>query len=246
MRVYAIGDIHGQLVKLEAAHRAIRADRERTGDGEAPVVHLGDLVDRGPDSRGVIDYLLRGIAEGEPWRVLKGNHDRMFADFVEEAKQDTRLRAGLTYLHPNIGGLATLASYGVHRGFLKRECELAEKAAAAVPRSHLAFMADLPLYHRAGDLLFVHAGIRPGVPLEDQVEDDLVWIRGPFLDDPGDHGFLVVHGHTPVETATHFGNRVALDTGAGFGGPVTAAVFEGRDVFVLENGARRALEPVRA
>jgi len=245
MRIYAIGDIHGQLAKLDDAHAAIRADRARTGDRDAPVVHLGDLVDRGPDSRGVIDYLADGIARGEPWRVLKGNHDRMFSDFVEAAKQDTRLRAGLTYLHPNIGGLATLASYGVHRGFLKRERDLAERAAAAVPPSHLAFLADLPLFYRAGELLFVHAGIRPGVALDDQIEDDLVWIRDPFLDDTTDHGFLVVHGHTPVEKATHFGNRVALDTGAGFGGPVTAAVFEGRDAFVLENGGRRALEPVQ-
>ena len=107
MRVYAIGDIHGQLAKLDAAHAA---DPGRPGAdgrrGGPPLSISATSSTGGPDSRGVIDYLLRGIAEGEPWRVLKGNHDRMFADFVEEAKQDTRLRAGLTYLHPNIGGLS--------------------------------------------------------------------------------------------------------------------------------------------
>lgn len=246
MRVYALGDIHGQLGKLDDAHREIRADRERTGDGAAPVIHLGDLVDRGPDSRGVIDYLIDGIGRGEPWRVLKGNHDRMFADYVREAKQDARLRAGLSYVHPSIGGLATLASYGVTRGLMTRDRDLALKASEAVPEAHLSFVDNLPIYHRAGGFLFVHAGIRPGIDLADQIEDDLVWIREPFLSDDRDHGFIVVHGHTPVDEATHRGNRVALDTGAGFGGPVTAAVFEGREVFALRAGQRVPLLPVRA
>jgi len=246
MRSYAIGDIHGQLDKLKAAHDRIAADRARTGDGDAPVIHLGDLVDRGPDSRGVIEHLMAGIADGAPWLVLKGNHDRMFADFVRDGREDRRLFTGLSYLHERIGGWATLASYGVPGGLLGRLRGLHKAARAAVPEAHLAFLEALPLFHRMGDVLFVHAGIRPGVPLADQEEDDLIWIRDPFLDDDSDHGMLVVHGHTPVARATHFGNRVALDTGAGFGGPVTAAVFEARAAFALEEDGRRALVPPSA
>lgn len=244
MRIYALGDIHGHIDKLDAAHRRISADRKETGDMSAPVIHLGDLVDRGPDSRAVIDYVIDGIGRGEPWRVLKGNHDRMFADFVRVATEDARLASGLSYLNERIGGLATLASYGVGRGLLMRTSELAKRAAAAVPEAHLSFIEGLPLFHHAGDILFVHAGIRPGVPLEDQDEDDLIWIREPFLSDDRDHGFLVVHGHTPVDEPTHYGNRVALDTGAGFGGPLTAAVFEDGEVFILESSGRRKLDPV--
>lgn len=241
MRIYAVGDIHGHLSKLVEAHREIEIDRDRTGDDDALVIHLGDLVDRGPDSRGVIDYLMDGIETGQPWRVIKGNHDRMFCDFVRDAKEDPRLRVGLSYLHDGIGGAATLASYGVVRGFLTRERDLAAKATSAVPQSHLAFIDALPLFHQTEDLLFVHAGILPGVALEDQLEENLLWIREPFLNDATDHGRLVVHGHTPVDAPEHHGNRVALDTGAAFGGPLTPAVFEGREVSILQNGARVAL-----
>lgn len=243
MRIYAIGDIHGQLSLLEGAHREISKDRERTKDNGAIVVHLGDLVDRGPDSRAVIDYLMNGISDGEPWEVIKGNHDRMFAEFVRGAKEDPRLFSGLTWMHPRLGGTATLASYGIVRGPLESKAALARRAVAAVPDSHLDFLERLPLYKQTDELLFVHAGVRPGIPLEDQSEDDLIWIREEFLEDTRDHGRLVVHGHTPIEAATHFGNRVALDTGAAFGGPLSVAVFEGRDVFLLQDETRYSLGP---
>jgi serine/threonine protein phosphatase 1 len=243
MRIYAIGDIHGQLDMLRAAHARIAADRTVAGDPDAPVVHLGDLVDRGPDSRGVIDLLIRGIADGAPWIVLKGNHDRMFVNFLRHGiAHDSGLRRELTWLDPPLGGDRTLASYGVQ---LRRWTSLRsawDAALAAVPREHLDFLLNLPLMHQTEDLLFVHAGIRPGVPIDAQVEEDLVWIRGPFLEDTRDHGKIVVHGHTPVEAPEHYGNRVDLDTGAGFGRALTAAVFEGRDCFILtENGRERLL-----
>jgi serine/threonine protein phosphatase 1 len=234
MRSYAIGDIHGQLGLLEAAHRRIEADRALTGDGAAPVVHLGDLVDRGPDCRGVIDFLLEGIAAGRPWIVLCGNHDRMFADFLADpAAHDPGLRRTFSWLHPQIGGAATLASYGVRSPADRRPVEVWADAVAAVPAAHRAFLAGLPLSQARGAAFFVHAGIRPGRPLAAQEATDLLWIRDAFLDDRRDHGALIVHGHTVVERPRHYGNRVNLDTGAAWGGPLTAAVIEAGLVFEL-------------
>lgn len=236
LRTYAIGDIHGQLDLLKAAHARIAADRARVGDAEAPVVHVGDLVDRGPDSRGVVDFLLRGQLAGNNWVVLKGNHDRMFSLYVQGLR-DPVLRVGLDYLNPRIGGGETLRSYG-----LPADASPAE-AHAATPAGHRAFLEGLPLYFRRGEVLFVHAGIRPGVALDQQTEDDLCWIRDPFLHYTAPHPWLVVHGHTHRPAAEHCGNRVNLDSSAAYGGPLTAAVFEGREVFVLTARGRARLRP---
>ena len=244
IRSYAIGDIHGHVGRLRAAHALIAADRARTGDAEAPVIHLGDLVDRGPDARGVIDFLMAGIAQGAPWIVLQGNHDRMFTGFLDDpAARDSLLRPMFSYLHPGIGGGPTLVSYGVANPADRPLAPVHAEAVAAVPAAHRSFLSARPLWHRRGPVLFVHAGIRPGVALEAQEPDDLVWIREPFLSDRRDHGFLVVHGHTALDRATHFGNRVDLDTSAGYGGPVTAAVLEGRRVHVLTDAGRQPLPP---
>ncbi|WP_347311633.1 metallophosphoesterase [Defluviimonas sp. SAOS-178_SWC] len=244
MRTYAIGDIHGHLDKLEAAHSLIAADRAENGDREAPVVHIGDLVDRGPDSCGVIDYLLRGIAGRAPWVVLKGNHDRMFANFlVDPDSHDPGLREGLHWTDPRLGGGTTLASYGVAGTGERLLFDLHEEAVAAVPEAHVAFLGGLNLHFQRGAALFVHAGIRPGIPVERQAEDDLLWIRRDFLDDPRDHGMLVVHGHTPVDAPCHYGNRLNIDTGAGYGKPLTAVVIEGHQVWHLTEGGRVPILP---
>lgn len=244
MRIYAIGDVHGQLGMLEDAHARIEADREATGDSEAQVVHLGDLVDRGPDSRGVLDLLISGIAEGRPWLVIRGNHDAMFREFLSETNNpDDNLHPNLTWLSDRVGGSETLQSYGVRTGFLKPRSLLWQEAWEKVPTSHERFLSTLPLMHATPDILFVHAGIRPGVPIAEQVENDMLWIRDPFLSDTRDHGLLIVHGHTPVDRAQHCGNRVALDTGAGFGRELTAAVFEGRDCWILTEDGRVPLRP---
>lgn len=244
VRVYAIGDIHGQLAMLEAAHALIEADRRSTRDVAAPVVHLGDLVDRGPDSRGVIDRLLGGVEAGEPWVVLRGNHDTMLLDFLSENRNpDDQLRVGLNWVNDRVGGLTTLRSYGVSSGLMKSRKALVAEAREKIPDAHAAFLKRLPLLYATTDLLFVHAGIRPGVPITAQTEDDLTWIRDGFLTDTRDHGPLIVHGHTPVENAEHRGNRVNLDTGAGFGRKLTAAVFEGRDCWVLSEAGRVPLRP---
>lgn len=117
------------------------------------------------------------------------------------------------------------------------------QALAAVPPEHIEFLDSLPLSHQEGGLFFVHAGIRPGVPLEHQEEVDLLWIRYEFLDDKREHPLLVVHGHTPVEKATHYGNRINLDTGSGYGRQLTAAVFEGLECSVLTSEGRVRLKP---
>ncbi|MFC2970319.1 metallophosphoesterase family protein [Acidimangrovimonas pyrenivorans] len=244
MRTYAIGDIHGHLDLLKAAHARIAADRERVGDSDAPVVHLGDLVDRGPDSAGVIDYLSQGIARGENWLVLRGNHDRMFAGFLGDATyHDPRLRPDYDWTHPRVGGIETLESYGIVDPGGRPPAQVQAETVAAVPASHRALLQGMLNSYRRGEVLFVHAGIRPGVALEEQTEDDLIWIRGEFHQDTRDHGVLVIHGHTPVEKPTHFGNRVDIDSGAAYGGPLTAIVVEDREVFVLTDAGRAPLLP---
>lgn len=244
VRSYAIGDIHGQIGLLCHAHALIAADRAQTGDHAAPVIHLGDLVDRGPDSRGVIDLLVAGIAAGQPWQVIKGNHDRMFAGFLQDIRyHDAGLRSELAWLHPRLGGSATLASYGVANAGDRPIAPVHAEAVAAVPPAHGQFLQSRPAWLLRGEVLFVHAGIRPGVDLHDQTEDDLVWIRSPFLEDRRDHGVLVVHGHTALDQPAHRGNRVNLDSGAAYGGPLTVAVFEGRDVWTLADKGRVPLVP---
>lgn len=242
-RVYAIGDVHGHLDKLKAAHARIEADRAACRDQAALVVHVGDYVDRGPDSRGVLEYLKKGVGGGRPWIVLKGNHDRQLADFTR-GRRDPILREGLTYISPNIGGLKTLESYGVTKRFFWSMAKTQDAARAAVPAAHVEFIDDLSLTHETEDLFFVHAGIRPGVPLHRQEENDLLWIRQPFLEDTRDHGKLIVHGHTALDAPQHYGNRVNIDGGTGFGRALIPAVFEGRDCWLLDpDGNRVRLGP---
>ena len=243
MRAYAIGDIHGHLGKLELAHALIAEDRARCGDTDAPVVHVGDLVDRGPDSRGVIQYLLDGQVRGENWVVLKGNHDRMAALFLRDTPQvDPQLLLDHYWCHPRIGGVETLASYGVDVPQGIRTYQLHAEALAKVPQVHRRYLDDLPAMYRLGELCFVHAGIRPGGPLEEQTEDDLCWIRGEFHIDPTDHGPLIVHGHTPVDEVTHYGNRLNLDTGAAYGQALSAVVIEGREAWLLTHEGRQPVK----
>jgi serine/threonine protein phosphatase 1 len=246
MPTYAIGDIHGHIEALRAAHARIAADKARYGV-DAPVVHVGDLVDRGPDCRGVIEYLSAGQAAGEPWIVLKGNHDRLFARFLNDPDwKDPGLRPDLHWFDPRLGGTETLASYGVRARLGDDPRRVRDEAVRKVPGSHRSFLGNLPLTHLREDALFVHAGIRPGVDLHDQVEDDLVWIRKGFLDDPRDHGALVVHGHTAIDRATHYGNRLNIDSSVAYGGPLSAVLVEGRRAWLLAEGGRIAIKPDRA
>ena len=239
MLTYAIGDIHGHLDLLAAEHRKIAADRAAHGANDAPIVHVGDLVDRGPDSQGVIEYLRAGIAAGENWVVLKGNHDRMFAGFLADVKyHDDGLRTDLSYLHYKIGGGATLASYGVKNAADRRMAPVHAEAVAAVPQAHRDFLESRPGWFNRGEAMFVHAGVRAGIALDQQSDTDLMWIRGTFLTDPRDYGPLIVHGHTAIDRPRHYGNRVNVDSGAAYGGPLSTVVIAGRDVFHLTNTGR--------
>lgn len=237
MRLYAIGDVHGQLELLQAAHDRIAQDDAAQGGGGL-VIHVGDLLDRGPDSRGVVDYLMRGQAEGRPWTVLMGNHDRFLPRFARQPGWiDPGLASGKHWLdHHSLGAATTLASYGVE--VAADHARTHAETIRAVPEAHLRWLETLPLWHLTPQALFVHAGIRPGVDLTRQSEQDLLWIRDGFLNDRADHGTLVVHGHTPVDQVTHFGNRLAIDTGAAYGGPLSAVVFDRAGLHLLTDAGR--------
>ena len=244
MRIYAIGDIHGQLDMLLAAHERIRQDKLSCGDTDALTVHLGDYTDRGPNSRKVIEYFLRNRADTPHWRFIKGNHDRMFTGFIgDPAHRDPILRKDIHWLDPRLGGDKTLDSYGVCNAANRSFEDLSRDAQSRVPAAHVKFLTTLPLTFETPELFFVHAGIRPGIALTDQSEDDLLWIRQGFLEDTRDFGKLVVHGHTALDAAEHYGNRVNLDSGAGYFRPLTAAVFEGRECWVLTDKGRQLLSP---
>ncbi len=245
--IYAIGDIHGHLDKLRAGHTLIAEDAKRAGVGRPRVVHIGDLVDRGPELRGVIQFLIDGIARGEDWIVLCGNHDRLFLDTLDGGDgTHPRMRAGISWTTHALGGKSTLESYGVKKKLLEGDASLLKRLRRAVPAAHTDFLRTLPLWYRKDGRIFVHAGIRPGFPLEAQEPDDLMWIRDEFLWHLGDHEALIVHGHTPVDEPTHYGNRVNVDTGAGWGHALIPVVFDGKDVFALQDVGRQKLKVPRS
>lgn len=238
--IYAIGDIHGQLAMLQDALDKIARD----AGPDAHIVFLGDYVDRGPDSRGVIDCLADGHKQGRNWITLKGNHDRMFEWFMQDTpRHDPHMLVGYHWFHDRIGGVETMASYDVTFPERTRLRDVHAQARGAVPQTHVDFLNALPTSYETDDLIFVHAGLRPGIPLADQTEEDLVWIRHSFHQHTGPHPKLIVHGHTPVDQATHYGNRINLDTGAGYGHPLTVAVFEGTQCWRLTDAGRVPLTP---
>ncbi len=245
MRTYVVGDIHGHLDKLQVVHAFIAKDRARVGDSEAPIVHVGDFVDRGPDTRGVLDFLINGLAQGRPWVCLKGNHDRMMAAYLQPDTQRDPLREDLHWLSGNIGGRESLISYGVDASFRRPLADVHEEACAKVPLSHRQFLEDLPKSLQRGEVFFCHAGIRPGVALDAQTEDDLLWIRQEFHASTADHGALIVHGHTPIKQVTHYGNRLNVDTGAAWGHDLSAVVMEGTEVFRVTASGRAPVLPQR-
>lgn len=224
-RVYAVGDIHGRLDLLEDILGQVERDAAAAPEPRKVVVFLGDYVDRGPDSAGVIDRLLAGPPEGFEWVMLKGNHEEFMQRFLETPS------SGLPWIMN--GGDASLHSYGAMESralFDPFELDaLHEKLIRRLPDSHRRFLDGLALTHVEGDYLFVHAGIRPGVPLERQDPRDLVWIRDEFLASGLDHGLMVVHGHTPMLRPQVCRNRIGIDTGAFQTGVLTALALHGTE-----------------
>ena len=229
-RIYAIGDIHGHAGLLAQMIAEIARDRAEFPVVEALTVTLGDYVDRGPDSRGVIDMLARNPF-GMPYVALRGNHEAIFEEFLRDPS--------IVGYWRDLGGLETLHSYGIDVAPLMRgkgQQAAADALRAALPPSHVDFFAALRLSLFAGHYFLCHAGVRPGVALARQREEDLLWIRDEFLGSHADFGKVVVHGHTPTAMPELLPNRINVDTGAYISGRLTCAVLEPDRVRVLTVG----------
>ena len=218
-QIYAIGDIHGRLDLLDRAIESIHRDIVKRGPPEL-IVTLGDYVDRGPQSRDVLERLV-GNPFPTPFLSLKGNHEEMMMDFLDDA-------AGGSFWAQN-GGLETLRSYGIPTKGLLHGASFAEAAKqlrAEMPASHLEFLKSLRPSYAHGNYFFCHAGVRPSVSLDCQSEDDLLWIREPFLASKANFGRIVVHGHTPTAEPEVRANRINIDTGAFMSGRLTCVALE--------------------
>jgi serine/threonine protein phosphatase 1 len=222
-----VGDIHGRLDLLDQMLDIIGQDSASREPARTVFVFLGDYVDRGSDSKGVVDRLTGGLPADTAAVFLKGNHEDFLLSFLDEPI------SGLNWLHN--GGEAALISYGVNAGAINDALWLGKtglmEAAALfrglLPDEHLSFFQSLKLSYRAGDYFFAHAGVRPGVALDRQTEEDLLWIRGEFLSYPYDFGAVVVHGHTPARLPQDLHNRIGVDTLAFHTGKLTAVGLEG-------------------
>ncbi len=223
-RVYAIGDIHGCAAQLRALHKLIEQDAA-TAPPRRVAVYVGDYIDRGPDIRETVDLLIREPIAGFESIHLIGNHEAFLLQFLEDE--------GVALPWLMNGGDATCRSYGVdphaRPDFAGRFAWLQKELAGRLPKRHLRFFRDLKFHHTEGDYAFVHAGIRPGIALEDQDPNDLIWMREPFLSWELDHDKVVIHGHTPTPDPVLQHNRIGIDTGACYGGRLTAVVLEDAD-----------------
>lgn len=228
-RVYAVGDLHGRLDLLERMIAGIARDGEARGAAEIWTVFLGDLVDRGPDSRGVIERLIALRASGARTRFLLGNHDELFLKAAQGEGKALRILC-------RNGGEETLLSYGIRLADHPDSDwdEMAELLRAHVPPAHLDFLRGCENVIEMGDYLFVHAGIRPGVPIEGQTPEDLRWIRGEFLQSQAAHPKMIVHGHSISAEVERRANRIGVDTGAFATGRLSAIGLEGDSCWTIE------------
>ncbi len=219
-RVYAVGDVHGHLDRLKALHRLIADDLAVRPVPNPVVVHLGDYIDQGPDSAGVLTHLVNLRMPGARVIGLLGDHERMLLDAIDGDRA-----AATDWLWA--GGRAALASWGLPPDLPR------EAWANAFPAGHIALLRGLVLTYQAGGYLFVHAGLRPGVSWRDQARDDLLTIRQPFLASEAAHGAVIVHGHSSHPDVSIRPNRIGLDTGAGIGGRLTCAILEEDGIALL-------------
>jgi len=236
--VYAIGDIHGRADLLEDLHGQICDDAAHLTPGtDKLVVYMGDYVDRGLESREVLDQLVYEPLRGFDVVHILGNHDAWLLSFLVDAS------IGPNWLR--YGGDATLHSYGVPLGGVTNDPNyyqhLQAELRSRIAREHVEFLQNLELSYQVGDYFFVHAGVRPSIPLDKQHEDDLLWIREPFLTSGRDFGKIVVHGHTVDDRPMVRSNRIGIDTGACWTGCLTCLVLEeGNFRFMNTAGAKLA------
>lgn len=238
--LYAIGDVHGRQDLLERLVQLIEEDAAQLPEGVKPqIVFLGDYIDRGLQSRDVINYFTSGAVDKFDPIYLMGNHEEALLRFLQEASFGSQWA--------RYGGAETLYSYGLMPPNQRRSLNSHEEMAAVtdawtkvwhdfhkqLPAEHLAFFQSLKHYYIAGDYLFVHAGLRPGVELESQTKRDMLWIREEFLESNGQFPQIVVHGHTPEEAIHRDNRRIGLDTGAFLTGRLSAARLTGTDVAFL-------------
>ena len=229
LRIYAVGDIHGRLDLLDQLLSVIDADIALHPTSRPLHVFLGDYIDRGAFSRETIDRLIQLGRERE-CVFLKGNHELIALKCLSD-------RSNLFDQWMRLGGLETLMSYGVSFGHLAGGKPIVELQAAfhhALPQAHLRFFRDLQLSFECGDFFFVHAGVKPGVELSRQMENDLLWIREEFLSSSEDFGKIVVHGHTPAPDIEVLPNRINIDTGAFATGRLTCLVIEDASLSVID------------
>lgn len=230
-RVYAIGDVHGCVDLLDHLLAMIAQD-----DGDRPtkpisLILLGDLIDRGPHSRGVVERVMALMASGGDVRCLKGNHEEVFI-------LAARGNAQVMPVFRRMEGEATLASYGLDPALFRvmTDAEIVAWMVRHVPRAHVDFLDALPDSIAMGDYLFAHAGVRPGVPIDAQSPADLRWIRREFLDHRGAHSHMIVHGHSISPDVDERAGRIGIDTGAFLSGRLTAIGLEGTDRWFLHTG----------
>lgn len=230
-RIYAIGDIHGRLDLLDQLLGMLAADDALRPGKRRCLILLGDLIDRGPHSAQVIERVRALHGSGSDIRLLKGNHEEIF---VMAARGDQ----GAVGFFRRIGGMETLASYGLP---LSLSADMDDRAIAHwmmnyIPRADVDFLDSFVDHLTVGDYLFVHAGIRPRVPIAEQRPSDLRWIRGDFLNHGGRHDKMVVHGHSITPEVENLANRIGIDTGAYYSGRLTAIGLEGADRWFLQTG----------
>nr|WP_295884926.1 metallophosphoesterase family protein [uncultured Devosia sp.] len=234
--VYAIGDVHGCLKELEELERRIVQDGIGVS-GDKWIVMLGDYVDRGPASAAVLDRLCSAPPAGFRRICLAGNHETMMLKFLRSPSLDS------DWLR--FGGMETLASYGIDIDALGTVSITARRnlLGSHIPNEHIDLLESLPTSLQLPGIVFAHAGVRPGIPLEDQTEADLLWIREPFLSDAQLRPFRVVHGHTPVTAPEVLSNRIGIDTGAFATGVLTALRLDasGDLLFLNTSAAKRTL-----
>ncbi|WP_419807321.1 metallophosphoesterase family protein [Sphingomonas sp.] len=230
-RIYAIGDVHGCLEQLDTLLAMIAADDRARGDADTTTIFLGDLVDRGPASAQVVDRV-RGLMANGRTRCLLGNHEEIFLQALDG-------EASAMKLFCRIGGRETALSYGLSEREYERldYRELHAALDQRVPAADRSFLGACEDMIAVGDYLFVHAGVRPGVPLDQQRPSDLRWIRDAFLDHGRVLEKMIVHGHTIADTVETLPHRIGIDTGAFATGRLTALGLEGQSRWELHTGA---------